>query len=521
MTGIFVNHADFPRGKTVKLQIFSDAQLIEAITVLWQDATRRTELGERAKANILSYHSPRHCADQYAEAIEAAYSQAEQNLFGLTLTLSQIKPALPLHDYPRLSEVLAANFPPQPRLRQLMLDVSAIVQQDLKSGIERVTRALLEQILLNPPTGWSVQPVYATTDKTGYRYARQFTSHFLNIPGDWAEDAPVQAWADDVFFGLDFHPHVILAQESTFEGWRNRGVAIYFLIHDLLPVLMPEVFPDVAREGHQRWLQTVGRFDGIICVSRAVADEMYDWLQTFGEKRPRPLALHWSHSGADIANSTPSKGLPGDASSTLSKLQARPTFLMVGTIEPRKGILQTLQAFDLIWQQGCYDINLVIVGKEGWKDLPDNNRRDIPQTVQALRNHKQLDKRLFWLESISDEYLEQVYAASTCLIAASYGEGFGLPLIEAARHGLPIVARDIPVFREVTDGQALFFNDTRQPRVIAQAVSDWLALYAKGEHPRSDVLPHLTWAESACNTLEIVLGKTAPYRTWLPDGVRR
>jgi hypothetical protein len=247
---------------------------------------------------------------------------------------------------------------------------------------------------------------------------------------------------------------------------------------------------------------------------------MYDWLQTFGEKRLRPLALHWSHSGADIANSTPSLGLTDDAPSTLCKMQARPTFLMVGTIEPRKGILQTLQAFDVLWQQG-HDINLVIVGKEGWKDLPDNNRGDIPQTVQALRSHKELGKRLFWLEGISDEYLEQVYAASTCLIAASYGEGFGLPLIEAARHGLPIVARDIPVFREVTDGQAMLFDDTRQPHVIFQAICDWLALYAKEQHPRSDALPYLTWVDSACNALEIVLGNTSPYRTWLPDGVRR
>ena len=56
---------------------------------------------------------------------------------------------------------------------------------------------------------------------------------------------------------------------------------------------------------------------------------------------------------------------------------------------------------------------------------------------------------MLWLEGISDEYLDKVYAASTCLIAASEGEGFGLPLIEAAQHKLPIIARDIPVFREV------------------------------------------------------------------------
>jgi len=499
---------------------FSDAQLIEALTTLWQDATRRTALGTRAKARILSHHNPRRCADQYAEAIEGAYAQAEQSLFGLTQALPQLKPTLSVQEYPRLSEVLSANFPPQPRLRQLMLDVSAIAQNDLKSGIERVTRALLEQMLLNPPTGWSVQPVYATMDRAGYRYARQFTSHFLNIPGDWAEDAPVQAWAGDVFFGLDFQTHVIPAQESTFLSWRNRGVAVYFVVYDLLPVLMPEVFPEGSKEGHQRWLQTITRMDGALCISRAVADELHDWLQTFGEKRERPFVVDWFHLGADVDNSNPTRGLPSDAPQTLRSLTARTSFLMVGTIEPRKGVLQTLQAFDLLWALGV-DVNLVIVGKEGWKPVPEHQRGDIPQTVQALRAHPELGKRLFWLEAISDEYLEQVYAASTCLIAASYGEGFGLPLIEAARHGLPLLVRDIPVFREVTDGQAQFFSDSRQPEVIAEAIRDWLALYPLNEHPRSDAMPHLTWAESARNALDVVLGNTPPYRTWLPDGVRR
>lgn len=499
---------------------FSDAQLIEAITTLWQDATRRAELGTHAKARILNHHNPRRCADQYAEAIEAAYAHAEQTQFGLMQTLPQIKPALPVHEYPRLADVLSANFPPQPRLRQLMLDVSAIAQQDLKSGIERVTRALLEQMLLNPPAGWSVQPVYATADRVGYRYARQFTSHFLNIPGDWAEDAPVQAWAGDVFFGLDFQPHVIPAQESTLHAWRNRGVAVYFVVYDLLPVLMPEVFPAGAKEGHQRWLETITQMDGALCISRAVADELHDWLQFFGEKRKQPFAIDWFHLGADVDNSNPTRGLPSDAPQTLGSLTERPSFLMVGTIEPRKGVLQTLHAFDQLWAQGV-DSNLVIVGKEGWKPVPEHLRGDIPQTVQALKTHPELGKRLFWLEAISDEFLERVYAASTCLIAASYGEGFGLPLIEAARHGSPLLVRDIPVFREVTTGHAHFFADSHQPDVIAEAIRDWLALQAKGEHLRSDALRHLAWAESARNVLDIVLGNATPYRTWLPDGVRR
>jgi glycosyltransferase involved in cell wall biosynthesis len=100
----------------------------------------------------------------------------------------------------------------------------------------------------------------------------------------------------------------------------------------------------------------------------------------------------------------------------------------------------------------------VIVGKETWKHLPDSERRTLPETVRKLKEHPELNKRLFWLEDASDEYLQEIYKVSTCLLAASEAEGFGLPLIEAARYKLPIIARDTPIFREVAGEWAFYFS---------------------------------------------------------------
>ncbi|WP_051690741.1 glycosyltransferase [Acidithiobacillus thiooxidans] len=500
--------------------VFSDSQLTEAITALYHEQSGLNKLSTNAMAYIRTQHSPRFCADQYSEAIETAYSKAEQTIYGLSQQLPQISPSLSINEYLHFANALAANFPPAPRIRQLLLDVSAIVSSDLKSGIERVVRAILDRLVESPPEGWVVVPVYATNDQQGYRNARQFMCRFLDIRADWAEDSPVQVWQGDVFWGLDYHPYVVPAQESILNTWRNRGVRVYFVVYDLLPVLMAEAFPEGAKQGHHRWLQTITRMDGVLCISQSVADELYDWLQVFGDKRESPFSVYWFHLGADVDKSNPSFGLPIDAAQTLHSMTARPSFLMVGTIEPRKGYLQTLHAFDLLWAQGV-DCNLVIVGKEGWKLVPGPQRYDIPKIVECLRTHPECGKHLFWLESSSDEYLEQIYTVSTCLIAASYGEGFGLPLIEAARHGLPLLVRDIPVFHEVTTGQAHFFADTRQPEVIAEAVIHWLAHYHKGQHLRSDTMPHLTWIQSVRNALDIVLGKSAPYVTWMPDGIRR
>ena len=124
--------------------------------------------------------------------------------------------------------------------------------------------------------------------------------------------------------------------------------------------------------------------------------------------------------------------------------------------------------------------------------------------MTRLRKHKESGKRLFWLEGISDEYLDKIYAASTCLIAASEGEGFGLPLIEAAQHKLPIIARDIPVFREVAGDHAYYFNGL-DPLVLADALKHWLTLRAENKAPQSDDMPWLTWNQSARQLLDTLL----------------
>ena len=212
-------------------------------------------------------------------------------------------------------------------------------------------------------------------------------------------------------------------------------------------------------------------------------------------KRDRPFSTDWFHLGADVENSDPSRGLPKNANQVIGLLSARPTFLSVGTIEPRKAQAQALAAFELLWSEGL-EVNLVFVGKQGWM---------VEALVEKLNNHQELGKRLFWLEGISDEYLEKVYANSTCLIAASEGEGFGLPLIEAAQHKLPIIARDIPVFREVSQEHAFYFSGVA-PQRLASSVGKWLELHGRNEHPQSAGLKHLSWNESAAELMRGLIG---------------
>ncbi len=448
-----------------------------------------------AREEILIRHAPYPCAEQYALAIETFYASMRTNRQALIDALARLENIPDDNEtIMALSIAIAQNLPSKRPAHQLLVDISELVQRDAKSGIQRVTRSILKELLHNAPTGYRVEPVYATTDSPGYRYAREFTLRFLECPPGGLADDLIEAHPGDIFLGLDLQPQVVSAQLDYLESLRCWGVQVYFVAYDMLPIFLPHMFPEGMEAGYAKWLSAIVQFDGGLCISHTIADELTEWLRANGPKRLRPFKIGWFHLGADVESSLPTYGLPDNAPQMLAQLTACPSFLMVGTVEPRKGYAQTLAAFEQLWAEGV-DVNLIVVGKQGWMT---------EKLAETLRNHLEQGKRLFWLEGISDEYLEKVYAASTCLIAASEGEGFGLPLIEAAQHKLPIVARDIPVFREVAGEHAFYFS-SKEPNDLAKAIREWLALYRSGQHPRSDKMPWLTWKQSTQQLLDIIL----------------
>jgi glycosyltransferase involved in cell wall biosynthesis len=476
---------------------FTDEQLINALETIWQDSARRWQMAKAAREIIEERHDLRKCADLYGQAIERFYDAGTRNLPPLLHAIAGIPDHAPEDaDLIPLADAIARSFPQRNRARQLLVDISVLVQNDARSGIQRVVRNILKEWLHNPPDGYRVEPVYATVDQP-YRYARGFAAGFLGIPENVLRDDPIDFATGDVFLGLDLNHLLVLTHRTFLQKMYQAGVDVKFIVYDLLPIQFPDFWePQISvPQLHVEWLSVVASLGGAACISKAVAKELRDWVNKNGPVRQRPFKIGWFHLGADIDNSAPTKGLPPEANVTFNEMGSRPTFLMVGTIEPRKGHAQVLDAFEQLWESKV-DVNLVIVGKQGWL---------VETLVERLRSHPELNQRLFWLEGISDEYLEKVYAASTCLIAASYGEGFGLPLIEAAQHKLPLIARDIPVFREVAGEYAYYFNAT-SPSELAKSIKTWLDQYRQGAHPKSDAMPWLTWAESARKLGEIVTG---------------
>ncbi|CAN5642821.1 glycosyltransferase family 1 protein [soil metagenome] len=376
---------------------------------------------------------------------------------------------------------------------QLFVDVSELVNRDAKSGIQRVVRSILLQLLTRPPEGFDVVPVYSAAGD-GLRHARAFTARFMGGEQAVASDAPINFSKGDVYVGLDLTAHLFPALNPTLSQMKSAGVKIHFVVYDLTPLLNAKWHSVGMTIAFTGWMDSLTRYaDGLLCISDAVATDVKRWLKMHPPKPARTIKVSWFHLGADIASSVPTAGLPESAGAVLAALKAAPSFLMVGTVEPRKGYGQAIDAFDVLWRKG-EAVNLVIVGKAGW---------NVDELVNRLRNHPQLGKRLHWLEGISDEFLEKVYGQSTALLAASQAEGFGLPLIEAAQKGLPILARDLQVFREVAGKHAVYFKG-EGATTLARAIRSWIDDHAKGKTPGSGKMPWLTWAQSTAKLLQRV-----------------
>jgi len=381
-------------------------------------------------------------------------------------------------------------FNDQARQRQLLLDISEIVQRDAKTGIQRVVRSLLREFIENPPQHIDVCPIYF--DGSRYRYARVFTAAFAGKTSQNITDDIVDFCQDDIYLALDLNAQLTAVVHSLHMRLQCLGIKLYFIVYDILLVHHPKWWPEGTSVIFKAWLQSISEVaTGLICISESVAGEVRVWLKQNQPQRQSDLSVSSFHLGADVENSLPSKGISDDAQTILGSLNTSPSFLMVGTIEPRKGHAQALAAFELLWGQGV-DVNLVIVGKRGWL---------VEQLIDKFKQHPKLNQRLFWLEGISDEYLAKIYAASTCLIAASEGEGFGLPLIEAAQHKIPVIARDIPIFREIAGEHAFYFSSLASEK-LAETITIWMALNQRGVHPRSEGMHYLTWRESASQLKE-------------------
>ena len=340
--------------------------------------------------------------------------------------------------------------------KRLFVDVSVIAESDAGTGIQRVVRGILRHITDLAGDGWRVLLVRATRNQ---RY------HLIHPVADLAPE--IEARPGDVFLGLDYSLDAIIANQRQLARFRREGGILWFLVHDLLPLQRPDWFSRHTVLRYGKWLRTLAVLaDGFFCNSvqtevelRHALDERYGLKNGF---RTWVLPM-----GADLVSGEQQRLIPSGAS--LEQVRNARYILMVGTLEPRKGHDEVLSAFERLWPNE--DIKLVIVGRPGWKT----------EALQArVRTHPMLGKRLHWLSDAGDDALEVLYSRCQGVIVAARAEGYGLPLVEALGHGKPVLARDIPIFRQHESRGVWYFPTAASADEIAEAIKRWVEAIENG-----------------------------------------
>ncbi|KAA1175411.1 glycosyltransferase family 4 protein [Rhizobium tropici] len=387
-----------------------------------------------------------------------------------------------------VSEVLARSEIPSSGKPRLIVDATSTYRVDHKTGIQRVVKNICANL---PPErvvdGQSVELVVAYSDSLDGWFPVLKTLEKAKDANAFSEDARLQFGADDRILMLDSSWEFFKYHYKTLHAARLRGATIVSCLYDTVPLRFPGFCDPGMSPTFSVWFQAALAYsNAFICISKAVADELITILE--GIRFPREMKIGYWHLGADFNQAIVRTDIAEQVQS------ARHNFLMVGTLEPRKGYALALDALERLWDEGR-DVGLTIVGKQGW---------GVEHLIRRIKQHREYGERLFWLNGISDEKLQQAYAGSDALIAASYAEGFGLPIVEAAHFGKAVIASDIPVFREVTaGGQNCQFFTSGSSESLAAMIRSFLDTAPSSFEPVTN--NGISWKESAEELQRIVL----------------
>lgn len=315
----------------------------------------------------------------------------------------------------------------------------------------------------------------------------------------------------DILFFLDSFGLVSEQNWHELDVLRGTGVRIAVLIHDIFPLTHPEWFPPTFRDFACRWLAgVIPRADVVIVPSRHTANEITR-ATACGLIRPLVGRIVVVPLGADALqrrlktdddapNPDPVRHAARELEPLVRAAQERVIFLCVGTIELRKGQDEILDACEILWANDAR-FCMAFVGKEGWES---------GGVIQRIRSHPRLNRELFYFGAASDRELMLIYSLADCLVQASHDEGFGLPVVEAAAAGCKLLLKDIPIFRELADGHALFVTESG-PEGWARGLLTAMRRLADNTFPSARPVGERTWAKSCKEVYDAIT------RTLLPS----
>jgi len=235
------------------------------------------------------------------------------------------------------------------------------------------------------------------------------------------------------------------------------------MVHDLTPLTHPSHHTLKTRITFNPFIKGSLQNAGAVVVgSDATRSEV---LRFFPWVAPK---LHQISYGVDPFFSPASCQEEAD-STRHSFADGRPYILHLGTLEPRKGLLILIEAWDELHEVLADPPSLILAGGRGWNTEP------LIERINASPHRDRIHRPGY----VTRDQARALMRHTEAFVLASEVEGFGLPLAEAISCGAPCVASDIPSLRESGADAAVFVpvgNTEALARAIAESLESETAL---------------------------------------------
>ncbi len=283
----------------------------------------------------------------------------------------------------------------------------------------------------------------------------------------------------------------------TLDHAKANGCSVGAVVYDLLPVDHPQFFESAFVTLFEERTETLLQHsDFFLPISETVAGRLKAHMNAvLPQPQPHPKLVTPFRLGAATAQ-VPAGGSACPRLQQLFKPDSdNSPYLCVGTLEPRKNHEYLLSAFETVWSRRP-EAKLCIAGRVGWK---------CNSILERIRRHPQFGKSLFLFTDLNDVELFTCYRHARALVSCSVDEGYGLPIVEGLRHGIPVLASDIPVYREI-GREACDYFDLADPKSLADRVLLLEELGSPSQKRRP--AKFTTWQESCEDLLAKTLAMT-------------
>lgn len=260
---------------------------------------------------------------------------------------------------------------------------------------------------------------------------------------------------------------------------KEKNIESVLFVHDVFPLVEPTYFKENNAILFEQFMNShFINTENYICNSQTTLSYLKEFFdgKSITNKLCNAVTL-----GADFTT----------ADQKTKKLNARDYgkyLICVGTLEIRKNHEVLLDAYEELSKQ-YPDINLIIVGKEGWK---------IKNTKQRILNHQLFNKRIFWFKHVSDIDLKNLYQNAFLSIFPSLFEGLGLPVIESLKLRVVTICSDIKALKEAGGEYVDYFNPSDYTELY-QLIKKYVDSSEKYKHKKSSLSNYTSprWTDTA------------------------